>query len=86
MSANKQNANPQETAAAEKPKSNAKLTKVRILVAHDVNGKRVHPNQVVACDDETALSLVESGVADDSEAAVKYALSLEDAKVITITE
>lgn len=48
--------------------------KVRILVEHQVGGKKYRPNDVVEFDAEAAASLIKAGVADDNKAAVAYAL------------
>ncbi|GEM_PF-7095634 len=75
-------ANEQPSAPAEKT---AKGTvKLRVLAATQIKGVDVPANQVVSTDAATAKWLVEGGHADNSAPAVAYALTLENAKVISI--
>lgn len=53
-----------------------KTTKVRILADTDVNGEALKVNAVVVLDAAVAKSLIASGLADDTAAAVAYAESL----------
>lgn len=48
----------------------------RLLVDHEIDGKKLPVNRVISGDTKTIAQLVEGGVADSHADAVAYALSL----------
>ena len=52
------------------------VKKIRILSDININGKPIKPNTVVTVPADVADNLVAQGIADDSDAAIEYALTV----------
>lgn len=59
--------------------------KVRMLVDHKVDGVQYKANDAVELDSDAAKTLVKTGVADDSPAAVKHVLEHEGRELLQHT-